>query len=172
MYYKVFPRLGLICTPVRCCSLRDKQIGEKSMSNSWDATMWPSWIILKIIWRGNVFILSFWPEQTYASPCQRASAFINSVLRAFLLRSTPLTSSSVRAGETRGWSLMDPCRFYPWTTSWPVRSGLPTPFSTTGRSLLLTTWRLQTNCCVWSTMAHFCIQWGEAGLTWRLCPHF
>lgn len=81
------------------------------------------------------------------------------------LRSTPSTSSSVRAGETRGWSLMDPCRFYPWTTSWPARSGLLTPFSTTGRSLSPTTWPPRTNCCAWSTTAHSCTQWGEAVLT-------
>lgn len=76
-------------------------------------------------------------------------------------RSTPSTSSSVRAGETRGWSLTDPCRSYPSTTSWPAKSGLPTPFSTTGRSRWPTTWRLPTSCCVLSTTARFSTQWGE-----------
>lgn len=81
------------------------------------------------------------------------------------LRSTPSTSSSVRAGETRGWSLTDPCRFYPWTTCWLARSGRLTLFSTTGRSLSPTTWPPPTNCCAWSTTAHSCTQWGEAVLT-------
>lgn len=70
-------------------------------------------------------------------------------------------SFSVRVGGMKGWSLMDPCKFYPSTTSWPVRSGLPILFSTTERSLWLTTWPRQTNFYVWSTTAHSSTQWGE-----------
>lgn len=83
-------------------------------------------------------------------------------------RSTPSTSSSVRAGGTKGSSSTDPCRFCPWTTCWPVRSGLLTPSSTTGRSLWPTTWRHLTNCCVWLTTAHSSTRWGKT--CWGLDP--
>lgn len=83
-------------------------------------------------------------------------------------RSTPSTSSSVRAGGTKGWSSTDPCRFCPWTTCWPVRSGLLTPSSTTGRSLWPTTWRHLTNCCAWLTTARSSTRWGKTH--WGLDP--
>lgn len=83
-------------------------------------------------------------------------------------RSTPSTSSSVRAGGTKGWSLTDPCRFCPWTTCWPVRSGLLTPSSTTGRNLWPTTWRHLTNYCVWWTTARSSTRWGKT--CWGLDP--
>lgn len=76
-------------------------------------------------------------------------------------RSTPSTFSSARAGGTSGWSSTDPCRFYLWTTCWPVRSGLPTPSSTTGRSPWPTTWRRLTSCCAWLTTARCSTPWGE-----------
>lgn len=76
-------------------------------------------------------------------------------------RSTPSMSSSGRVGGTRGWSLTDPWRFYPSTTSWLVRSGLPIHFSTTERNRWPITWRLPTNCCGWSTTERFSTQWGE-----------
>lgn len=76
-------------------------------------------------------------------------------------RSTPSTSSSARAGGTRGSSSTDQCKFYPWTTCSPVRSGLPTPSSTTGRSRWPTTWRRLTSCCDWLTMARSSTPWGE-----------
>lgn len=146
--------------------------------------MWQSCIILKMwyIFKGKCFdflvfvsqIEQHWWLQTDCSTCQPISLrksrwSVNKGHQRLLtlsfacvsLRSIQSTSSSVRVGETRGWSLMDPCRSYPSTTSWPVKSGLLIPFSTMERSRLPTTWRLRTNCCVSLTTAHFSIQWGE-----------
>lgn len=76
-------------------------------------------------------------------------------------RSTPSTSSSARAGGTSGSSSTDQCKFYPWTTCSPVRFGLPTPSSTTGRSPWPTTWPHLTSCCDWLTTARSSTPWGE-----------
>jgi len=62
------------------------------------------------------------------------------------IRNTLWTSSSVRAGRTSGWSFTDRWTSCLSTTWWPVRSGPPTPSSTTGRNLWPTTWPCPTSC--------------------------
>lgn len=69
-------------------------------------------------------------------------------------------SSSGNPGEMKGWSLMVPWKYCPWTTCWPVRSGLLIPSSTTGRNLSPITWQHPTSCCVWWTTAPSCTPWG------------
>lgn len=72
-------------------------------------------------------------------------------------------SFSGNPGEMKGWNLMVPWKYFPWTTCWPVRSGLLIPSSTTGRNLLPITWQHPTSCCAWWTMAPSCTPWGKFG---------
>lgn len=77
-------------------------------------------------------------------------------------RSTRLMCSSARAGGTRGWSLMGPCRSFRLTTCSPARFGRQTLSSTMARSQSPTIWPHPTNFCGWWTTERFSTQWGTS----------
>lgn len=53
------------------------------------------------------------------------------------------------------------CRCSPWTTSWPVTSGLRTPSSSTGRNPSRITWLHPTSCCGWRMTGLCSTPWGN-----------